>query len=78
MVVMDQDLIDDDFSETGVNADVPLRKSNNEEEKSTKCNQCNYASVLASNLGTHLKTHSGENSDKCNQCDYASSIRQVI
>ena len=30
-------------------------------EKSNKCNQCNYASVLRSNFRTHLKTHSGEN-----------------
>ena len=42
-------------------------------EKSNKCNECDYASVHASNLRTHFKTHSGEKSNKCNQCNFASS-----
>ena len=42
-------------------------------EKSNKCSQCNYASLYASSLRTHLKTHRGEKSNKCNQCDYACS-----
>ena len=71
--VMGQDLIDDDFSESGVNVDVPLRNTNNEVVKSNKCNQCNYASSHAGHFRTHLKTHSGEKSNKCNQCDFASS-----
>ena len=29
-------------------------------EKAFKCNQCDFASVQAGNLRTHLKTHSGE------------------
>ena len=29
-------------------------------EKAYKCNQCDFASVQAGNLRTHLKTHSGE------------------
>ena len=70
--VMGQNLIDD-FCESGVNVDVPLRNTNNEVVKSNKCNQCNYASSQAGNLRTHLKIHSGEKSYKCNQCDYASS-----
>ena len=70
---MDQDLLDDDFSESGFNADIPLRNTNNEGEKSNKCNQCEYASTLKSHLRRHLKTHSGEKSNKCNQCDFASS-----
>ena len=67
---MDQDLIDDDFSESGVNEDVPLRNPNKEGEKSIKCN---YASFRAGTMRTHLKTHSGEKSNKCNQCDFAFS-----
>ena len=70
---MGPDLIDEDFSESGVNVDVPLRKTNNELVKLNKCNQCNYASSLAGNLRTHLETHSGEKANKCNQCNYASS-----
>ena len=42
-------------------------------EKSHKCNQCEYASLYAGDLRTHLKRHSGEKSNKCNQCDFASS-----
>ena len=73
LLVMDQNLTDDYFSESGVNVGVSLRNTNNEQGKSNKCNQCNYASFLAGNLKTHLETHSGEKSNKCNQCDYASS-----
>ena len=67
---MDQDLIDDDFSENGVNEDAPLRNTNNEGVKS---NKCDYASSHAGNLRRHLKTHTVEKSNKCNQCDFASS-----
>ena len=70
---MDQNLIDDDFCESGVNVDNLLRNTNNEGENSNKCNQCDFASSYASVLRTHLKTHSGEKSNKCNQCDFASS-----
>ena len=45
-------------------------------EKQHKSNQCDFASVEASNLRTrlrrHLKIHSGKKSHKCNQCEYAS------
>ena len=37
-----------------------------------KCDICDYASLRAGNLRTHLKTHSGEKTYKCNICDYAS------
>ena len=40
-------------------------------KKSLKCNQSDYASVLARNLRRHLKTYSGKKSLKCNQCDNA-------
>ena len=70
---MDQNLIDDDFSERGVKVDNPLRNTDYDEEKSYKCNQCEYASSVKSSLRRHLKTHSGEKSNKCSQCDYASS-----
>ena len=70
---MDQDLKDEDFSESGFNVDIPLRNTNIEGENSNKCNQCNYASFWAGDLRKHLKTHSGEKSNKCNQCNYASS-----
>ena len=63
LVVMDQNLMDENFSEIWVNEDVSLRK----------VNQSNHASVYSSALSTHLKTHSGEKSNKCNQCAYASS-----
>ena len=36
------------------------------------CNQCDFATSLAGNLRTHLKTHSGEKSNKCNQCEFVS------
>ena len=67
------DLMDDDFSECGINVDVPLRNTNDEGEKSNKCNQCDFTSFWAGNLRTHLKTHSGEKSNKCKQFDYVSS-----
>ena len=58
LVVMDQDLVDYAFCESGVNVDVAcLRNTKNEVVKSYECNQCNYASSHAGNLRTHLKTH---------------------
>ena len=73
LFVMDQILIDDNLSESGVNVDIPLRNTNNEEKKSNKCNQCGYSSSMKSTLRRHLKIHSVEKSNKCNQCDFASS-----
>ena len=55
--------------------DTSLPKKNPEyvakekRENTHKCNQCDFASVKASKLKTHLKFHSGEKSFKCNQCD---------
>ena len=52
---MDQELLHDVFSESGVNEDVPLRNANNEVtkskthggEKSSKCSQCGFSCFLA-------------------------------
>ena len=63
LIVMDQHLKEDDFSEHVVNVDIPLRNTNNEGEKSNKCNQCEYASSEKSRLRSHLKIHSGEKSN---------------
>ena len=38
----------------------------------SQCNLCAFATSEASNLWSHLRTHSGEKVNKCNQCDYAS------
>ena len=70
--VKGQDLVDDDFNESGMNEDVPLRNTNNEEVKSNKCNQCNFASSNTGHLkmlsgekpNKHLKMHSGDKSNK--------------
>ena len=56
----------------GANVKLP-KKVTDKVIKSSKCNQCDYASSHAGNLRQHLKIHSGEKSNKCNQCDYASS-----
>ena len=67
--VMDLNFENDNLDEcyVGIRAPKVVTKMSN------KCNQCEYASSLAGNLKTHLKTHTGEKSNKCNQCDFASS-----
>ena len=75
---MDHNLEDDDCSVSGFNGDIPVRNTNNEGEKSNKCNQCEYASSVKGSLRSHLKMHSGEKSNKCNQCDYASSHASAL
>ena len=42
-----------------------------EREKLNKCNQCDFTSVQADNLRTHLKSHLRK-AYKCNKCDFAS------
>ena len=82
--VMDQNLVDDDFSESVVNEDVPLRSTNNDGENSYKCNKCKYTSSVKNSLRSHLKMHdgkksySGENSKKCSQCDFASAHARAL
>ena len=44
-------------------------------EKSDMCNQCDYASSLASDLRSHLKTDIGE---KCNHCNYTSFYARAL
>ena len=39
--------------------------------KKYKCNQCDFASVQADNLRTHVKSHLRK-AYKCNRCDFAS------
>ena len=71
-LIMDQNIKDANFNKSWNNIDFPLENTNNEGEKSNKCNQCKFASSLKSSLRRHLKIHSGDKSNKCNQCDYAS------
>ena len=42
-------------------------------ERSTTCNQCDFACTDPSSLRRHLKAHIGEKSNKCSQCIYASA-----
>ena len=50
-------------------------RKKDQDKRSNKCNQCDFASSYASNLRAHLKTHGGEKSNKCNQCNFASTLR---
>ena len=74
---MDQSLGCLALSESKAFEKVPTRQTNNE-QKSNKCNQCDFASVRTNHLRRHLKTHSGEKPNKCNQCDYKSSRADVL
>ena len=49
-VAMDQNLIDEDFSESCVNENISFRNTNKKGEKSNKCNQCEYAPSVKSSL----------------------------
>ena len=70
MVMMDKDLGNHDLGLTEAMSKATRETKNG--EKSNKCNQCDYASSLASDLRRHLKRHSGVKPNKCNQCDFAS------
>ena len=70
---MEQTLGENDGSSNGANMKVPLRNINSTISKPNKCSQCDFTSSRAGNLGSHLKTHSGEKLNKCNQCGYVSS-----
>ena len=72
LVVIDQNLKKHDSSKSNTNLKVSMRATNIE-DKSIKYNQATMHPFSASNLGNHLKVHSGEKSIKCNQCDFASS-----
>ena len=42
-------------------------------ENPNKCDQCNYSSLQAGNLRSHMKIHGGEKANKCDQCNYATT-----
>ena len=48
-----------DFVLKNANVKIPKKTTYNE-NKSNKCNQCDYASSRADHLRTHLNTHRGE------------------
>ena len=57
----------------GLNGEEILKKKIDNDIKSNRSNQYDFASSQAGYLRKHLKTHSGEKTNKCNQCNYASS-----
>ena len=67
--VMEGNLEDDKSIDKVVN----IHSKTHSEEKSNKCNQCDFASMYARSLKMHLKIHSGEKPNKCKQCDFDSS-----
>ena len=67
---MDQNILDDDFRENGVNVDIPLRNKNNEGEKSS------YGSALKAHLKIHKKKR--KKSNICSQCDFTSSYGSAL
>ena len=73
---MDQNLGQPVSSKSQANAKVPINGTK-DEEKSNKCNQCNFASSWTGNLKAHIKRHSGANSEKCNKYNYASCYVKV-
>ena len=66
-----------DFVLKGANVKI-TKKATDNVIKSSKCNQCDYASPQASKLRTHLIKHSGEKPNKCNQCNFASSYASAL
>ena len=48
----------------GLKGEEILKKKTDNVIKSKKCNQCDFASSQAGDLGGHLKMHSGEKSNK--------------
>ena len=48
---------------------ISLKNQNN--EKSYKCDQCDFASPQVGNLKRHKKIHSGEKPYHCHQCNFA-------
>ena len=57
---MDQNLDNYDMKKINENIKVPKNVTRTNKRTKNKCNQCNYASSDAGNLGRHLKIHSGE------------------
>ena len=74
---MEQNLKNLNFGLQDANEKI-MKKTSDNNIKSHKCKQCDYASSHASHLKTHLKSHSGEKPNKCNQCDFASSYATAL
>ena len=70
MLVMDKNL----EPQSKVSESNPMETKTGHEEKSNKCNQCDFASAHAGSLRTHLKMHTGEKSNNCYQCEYESVV----
>ena len=60
MLNMDQSLEQQDSNKRQGDIQVRVTETENQ-EKSNKCNQCEYASSYVSDLRRHLKIHSGKN-----------------
>ena len=53
-------------TKSSMNEKDPIKESNNI-DMSNESSQCDYVTHKTSNLGRHLKIHSGEKLNKCNQ-----------
>ena len=74
MIMMYLNFENHNVDENNVRIKPPkIVRKKDQDKRSNKCNQCDFASSYASNLRAHLKRHSGKKSNKCNQCNFESS-----